>query len=113
MQDKDLFNGVIGRYTDHNDENGATKKNNDMEITKTVEKPRKSMRFFNIIRLNMILPLNQFGLWHLYDTIRLSRIQNSKCLLVHLICDFLLHISICDVRMELNCNFKFEKNPSN
>lgn len=40
MQDKDLFNGVIGKYTDRNDENGATKKNNDAEIA-SVAKPGK------------------------------------------------------------------------
>lgn len=44
MQDKDFINGVIGKYTDHNDERGVAKKNDDLEISKpTAPKPRKSM----------------------------------------------------------------------
>lgn len=43
MQDKDLFNGVIGKYTDGVDENG-TKRIDDMEIaspTSSISRPRK------------------------------------------------------------------------
>lgn len=40
MQDKDLFNGVNGRYTDRYDENGIGKKDDDREIA-SVPRPRK------------------------------------------------------------------------
>lgn len=40
MQDKDLFNGVIGRYTDRNEENGIGKKDDDKEIA-SIPRPRK------------------------------------------------------------------------
>lgn len=42
MQDKDLFNGVNGKYTDGVDENG-TKRIDDMEIASptSISRPRK------------------------------------------------------------------------
>lgn len=45
MQDKDFINGVIGKYTDRNDERGVTKKNDDLDTAKpTAPKPRKSIK---------------------------------------------------------------------
>lgn len=40
MQDKDIFNGVNGKYTDHNEENGIGKKDDDKEIA-SIPRPRK------------------------------------------------------------------------
>lgn len=42
MRDKDVLNGVVGKYTDRFDENGANgfRKNDDMEIASQSSAPR-------------------------------------------------------------------------
>lgn len=49
MQEKDMFNGVIGKYIDCIDENGIAKRKDDMETKLTVPRPRewKKTQLFN------------------------------------------------------------------
>lgn len=56
MQDKDLFNGVTGKYTDRIDENGVVKRNGvDAENAMKTDILRPRKLFFLVIVVNLFV----------------------------------------------------------
>lgn len=82
MQDQDLFDGVVGKYTGRFDENGI-KKTDDMEITSKLSVPHCPRKFSRMFSKTLLLLLFS-DLVHTTKQIMYFHMCKSGCVYVQL-----------------------------